>query len=414
MESADLIEIFLFGKTSYLFDMKVLWLASWYPSEFAPFEGDFIQRHARAVSELIPVHVVHVLQNRPRRGIAKSLQEHRVDGNLREDVFAFPFRSTGWSLLDKIRYNLDYRKYYWRYLESIFRENGLPNLVHVHVPVKAGIVAIRVLKKYRIPYILSEQSSHYEEASPEYFFNRSYYFQKITRKIFKKARAVTNVSATIGKKLQQIFFVRFYQTIHNLVDTRIFFFKPTAPGPRLRFIHVSTMSDQKNPEGIVEALGRLNREDWECQFCGPVPAGLTELIAQKGLASRIRLTGEIPYKRVAEKMQDSDALILFSWHENFPCVAVEALCSGLPVIATRTGGLAEAVDASNGILIQPGNVEELKNAMQQVLDRFGDFDRAAISREATRQYNREHIAGQFVKLYQEILNNDPTDKERLR
>ena len=37
-----------------------LWLASWYPSKIAPFEGDFIQRHARATALVQPVHVVHV------------------------------------------------------------------------------------------------------------------------------------------------------------------------------------------------------------------------------------------------------------------------------------------------------------------------------------------------------------------
>ena len=42
--------------------MKVLWLASWYPDEYEPTNGDFVQRHAKAVSQLMHIDVIHVVQ----------------------------------------------------------------------------------------------------------------------------------------------------------------------------------------------------------------------------------------------------------------------------------------------------------------------------------------------------------------
>ena len=42
---------------------SILWLASWYPNELAPFDGDFIQRHAQSVSILHMVEVLHVIND---------------------------------------------------------------------------------------------------------------------------------------------------------------------------------------------------------------------------------------------------------------------------------------------------------------------------------------------------------------
>jgi glycosyltransferase involved in cell wall biosynthesis len=52
-------------------------------------------------------------------------------------------------------------------------------------------------------------------------------------------------------------------------------------------------------------------------------------------------------KRWRQKCKKADAFILFSRHENFPCVVIEALCCGLPVVASNVGGIAEAVDETN-------------------------------------------------------------------
>src|SRR5438128_1250722 len=101
--------------------MKLLWLASWYPDEYEPTNGDFIQRHAKAVATLMRVDLIHVAQS----GKDKS-DLHKVvlndDGNLHEAVHYFHFKKTGIALIDKIRYNKTYFNYYKNVLEKHINE----------------------------------------------------------------------------------------------------------------------------------------------------------------------------------------------------------------------------------------------------------------------------------------------------
>ena len=174
---------------------------------------------------------------------------------------------------------------------------------------------------------------------------------------------------------------------------------------KLRFIHVSAMGEQKNPAGIIKAFVQLNvfYKAWECVLCGPYKQELQLLVEENELHAQIRFTGEVTHDQVAKEMQQADVFILFSNHENFPCVVVEALCCGLPVIAANAGGVAEAVNDSNGIIVNVGNVEQLTNAMHCIVKDFDKYNPENISANAKALYNKNRIAAQFLELYKNII-----------
>ena len=394
--------------------MKVLWLASWYPNVYEPYSGDFIQRHANAVAALLPVDVIHVLQLGHKVNVAKDeVLVNKQDG-LTEYVHAFKFNKFGLDFLDKLRYNIIYHRYYKNVIRHYIKQNGKPDLVHVHVPVKAGLIAIDLLKQYGRPFIVSEHSSHYDERSADYFFNRSKYFQRNTKKVIEQAAAVTNVSATIGKKLQSMFKIKNYRTVHNLVDTSLFYYKPKEREERIRFLHVSSMNEQKNPSGIIKALAKFDEtnKNWECVFCGPVQEDLKRLANSLQLDHKIKFTGEITYKEVAVQMQLADVFILFSNHENFPCVVIEALCCGLPVITSNAGGVAEAVNASNGLVIEIENTNQLTEALTAMVNNVNEYNAQTIALAAVKLYKKEKIAVDFIDLYKNLLNKNDEKPQR--
>ena len=90
----------------------------------------------------------------------------------------------------------------------------------------------------------------------------------------------------------------------------------------------------------------------------------------------------------------------FSDRETFSCVTAEALCAGLPVVATRAGALPELVSAENGILVETGDVDALAQAMETIHGHYKSYDPAAISREATALYGYDAVSRAFDRLYQ--------------
>ncbi|HEV3252363.1 MAG TPA: glycosyltransferase [Puia sp.] len=383
---------------------KILWLASWYPNTYEPVNGDFIQRHAKAVSAYISVDVIHVIQM-GKDAPVKDESTQTQTGALREFIYGFSFKRSGMGWLDKIRYNRYYQRFYVRVLLAYEKNYGRPDLLHVHVPMKAGLAAQHMKKIWQIPYIVSEQSSHYEKAAADSFYRRSFFFRHNTRAIFRGAKQVTNVSGNIGKILRNLFELKSVLTVHNMVDTDIFSPLPLPPPRIFRWLHVSSLKDQKNPEGMMEAFYQLDkiRQDWELVIVGPHTNNHTKLANLRGLSGKISFTGELPYEAVALEMQKASAFVLFSNHENFSCAVVEALCMGLPVVASRTGGMDEAVNESNGKLVPSGNIEALTAAINDIMNHYEEYDSALIAAAAKKKYSQKVIGEQFYSIYQQVL-----------
>lgn len=83
----------------------------------------------------------------------------------------------------------------------------------------------------------------------------------------------------------------------------------------------------------------------------------------------VEFLGPLPRAQVLGLLRAADASILTSLWENFPHGVVESLAMGTPVIATRTGGVAEIVrDGENGLLVEPGDVQAFAAALRRYLD----------------------------------------------
>jgi glycosyltransferase involved in cell wall biosynthesis len=102
-------------------------------------------------------------------------------------------------------------------------------------------------------------------------------------------------------------------------------------------------------------------------------------------------------------MQRASALVLFSRYENLPCVVLEALCCGLPVISSDTGGIKEAVDETNGVLVQSENEKQLSDAMNTMMNDYEKYNREKIAMMATERYKYDTIGRKFYELYDEVL-----------
>jgi glycosyltransferase involved in cell wall biosynthesis len=134
---------------------------------------------------------------------------------------------------------------------------------------------------------------------------------------------------------------------------------------------------------------------------GPERARLERRAGELGLDGRVRFLGSVPRDTVLRLFRAADASILPSAWENFPHTVVEALAVGTPVIATRTGGVAEVVrHGENGLLVEPGDV----NALTGAIDRFfEDGALAALLASNAADSVAEYAADRVYGRLEEIL-----------
>jgi glycosyltransferase involved in cell wall biosynthesis len=75
------------------------------------------------------------------------------------------------------------------------------------------------------------------------------------------------------------------------------------------------------------------------------------------------------------------------------------------VISSRVGGIADLIHPGNGILVEPGNEEQLLDAMKDMMTGYARYDRMRIGREAQSLYSYETVGRQIVEVYDEVLGN---------
>ncbi|HEX7503198.1 MAG TPA: glycosyltransferase family 4 protein, partial [Acidobacteriota bacterium] len=128
-----------------------------------------------------------------------------------------------------------------------------------------------------------------------------------------------------------------------------------------------------------------------------------ELAARLQIKDRVvRFHGRKSEAEVAGFMRRADLFLMFSDYENSPCVIAEAFASGLPVVATRTGGIPEHVHDDNGILVAPGDEEGLARALAFVLDHPGNYDAVKIREYALQNFSPDAVGRRFCDLYRNV------------
>ncbi|MCX8020200.1 MAG: glycosyltransferase [Chitinophagaceae bacterium] len=385
--------------------LRILWLCSWYPSRTSPFDGDFIQRHALAASAKVKIHVIHLVGDAHHTGTPETEYRQQND-NLTEEIVYYK-KAVG--PFSKIMNFLRWKSIYKKTISRWIQQQGIPDLVHVHIPYRDGLMALWLKKKFGLPYLVTEHWGIYNDRVEDRLDKRSPLFRYLLKKVFNHAECLVSVSRYLARQINDKATRIPYVIIPNVVDTRFFYPIEKKEDTVFRFIHVSNMAPLKNTEGILNAFALLFKEKKNTQLviAGPPSPSVLKKIKESGLPDEsVLLTGEIPYTQVAHEMQKADCLVLFSHIENSPCVLHEALCCGLPVIATSVGGIPEWISDENGILVNPDDEWQLKQAMIKMMENYPQFSREQIAHRATERFQYDTIGRLLEELYHHILEKN--------
>jgi glycosyltransferase involved in cell wall biosynthesis len=136
---------------------------------------------------------------------------------------------------------------------------------------------------------------------------------------------------------------------------------------------------------------------------GPEKEKLLLLAQELGITSRTHFHGSVD--NVAPLLQESDVFVLPSSVEGLPNALLEAMSCGLAVITTRVGGNSEIIeDGINGLLIDPDNSQQLKNALMKILSKKDLSEKLGRNARKTIEdgFSIDHITTEHEKFYKEL------------
>ena len=387
-------------------NQKILWLVSLYPNKLSPISGDFIQRHARAVSLIREIEVIFLIKDGEGK-ITKGVKEEVFQSNhLTERIIYYKPLRTGISFLDKIISNNTYLRIFKNKIREYLRVNEAPPFIHVHVAMKAGMLALWLKRKKNIPFILSEHWTGYLPEATPVFESQNFIHKRYFQKIFRESTFNTTVSNYLGNAIRKRFGVN-YEVIPNVVDTEIFYPSENTDHTTTRFIHISTNKKQKNTESILKALTGVKKLGvaFEMTFFLPDVDAFQLKVNEYNLKEEVSVQWEVPQKLLAQSLSQGDALILFSTYETFGCVVIEANACGLPCILSDLEVFKEySIENETALFAKSNDVSDLVRAILFFINNKKQFNKKQISEYTHNRFGYLVIAREFEKLYNKMYS----------
>ena len=387
---------------------NILFLSGWYPNRVLPTLGNFVQKHAEAAALKNNVAALSVCSD------AGCKQKYELTENTVNNVYTvnvyYKKVQHGIPFLSQLQKFIRSAKAYSIGFAAVRRKMPVIDLLHHNIVYPSGIAALYLGRKKHIPYIITEHSTVY---LPEKNIRLGALQTWLSKKMIRGAARITPVSADLRDAMLAKGFEGNYEIVYNVVDTRLFHPAPPRTPGKIRFLHVSTLDDpHKNISGMLRATAALakQRSDFECWFTGdgdPAPhigtAKALGIYTTFAFFDGTKTTAEI-----AELMQHSDCFLLFSNYENLPVVIIEALASGIPVLSSDVGGIAEHITADKGLLVPAADEQALLRAMERMMTdiRSGRYNPQQLSEYARNNFSYEKVSEKFYHLYRSIIEKD--------
>ena len=175
--------------------------------------------------------------------------------------------------------------------------------------------------------------------------------------------------------------------VHCGVDPEAFEVK-RHEGRGGQLLFVGRLAAMKGLPILLEALAKLEGVTLNIAGDGPDRALLEEKVRALNICSRVKFLGYQSQQQVRNLLKQADLFVMSSFAEGVPVVLMEAMAAGVPVVATRIAGIPELVrDGYSGLLVAPGDANEMTNAIDRLLgdaelrNRFAIAARQVIERE---------------------------------
>ena len=378
------------------------------PSFFTPYGGEFCLEQAKALKAL--GHEVRILSN-VQLGITIGGKDFLVLPSCR-----FEHERDGITIYQSYQRGLPRMVHHnvMRWVDivcSMFTEYvakyGKPDILHAHCAKWAGYAAMQIRKQYDIPYVITEHL-------PKDIFKlelgeapTTAWQVPLLKETYHQADMVITVSEELVDDLA-CYFGRDYRhvAIPNMIDTRFYSFSQRKPviDRAFSFCCPAIFNHRKGYDVLFEALALLTETEPNVVLhiagMGTDSKACRQMIKRYGVQDKVICHGRIDANEMRALYDQSDALVMASRSEAQPLVLLEAMSTGIPVIATTC--VPKSVRIEGGCTVVPvDNAEALCVAMKQVM--ACEFDGKTVSDAVKRMSAPQVVAQKLENLFNRII-----------
>jgi N-acetyl-alpha-D-glucosaminyl L-malate synthase BshA len=290
-------------------------------------------------------------------------------------------------------------------MSRVTKKHGL-DLLHVHYSIPHATAAYLSRGLTGKPYVVTLHGSDVTilGSDPSY--------EPVNTFSVEQADAVTAVSRFMADEAKNNLGIsKEIRVIPNFVDTEVYHPAPCElmeqPEHDIVVAHVSNFRAVKRVDDLIYAMCMVTKKAPDAKLVligdGPERHRVERLIDQMDLRRNITLTG---YRSdVPELLRCADTLVLPSETESAPLTILEAMSTGLPVVATRVGGIPEMVeDGRNGFLVPLKHPEDIA---ERILELHADRGKLRRMGEAAREtvlerYSTDKVVRQYLDVYEGV------------
>jgi len=293
---------------------------------------------------------------------------------------------------------------------SVLSKNNVDfNLMHAHF-LENGFIGARLKNLYEKPLVVTAHGGDVYDLP-----FRDHWYNSLARFVLTEADQVITVCKFNAEKLLSLgVSSNKLHVIPNGYDERLFKPIPAAkareklglPQNKKILLSVGNLVDVKGHAYLIGTISLVLRKRKDVLLIivgsGPLKELLQSMVKKYRLEDHVMLAGGRRHEEIPIWMNASDIFILPSLQEGFPTVIPEAMACGKPVVATKVGGVPEAIYSDElGILVPPKDSESLSWAILEVLDRKWDPN---IILEHAKKYSWSELAKQILLTYRKALN----------
>ncbi len=296
-----------------------------------------------------------------------------------------------------------------------------PDIIHTHTPFSIGWSAIRAAKLFHLPIVGTHHTfyEHYLKHLHLDFKLAKNFSWKYTVGYYNHCDLVLSPSKSLSQQLKRHGLKKPLQIFANAVETELF--KPIAnerSKKKLKktrkingqsLVYMGRLSYEKSVDQLIRATAEISKKIPQIKLMiigdGSARAGLEDLVSKLKINNNVTFLGFRQNLELVEALQANDIFLTASKTENMPISVMEAMSTGLPIIAIDALGMPEIVkDNVNGFLVRADDWQAISDKTLELLNNEKLMDSfSAASRQESLRYSEETTVKSLEKIYQKLI-----------